>query len=73
MAATKKAASSSDDADSKPTSKKKGATYRVTAPLISAHVGQQVLQFSSGDILPDGLDQDSLDHLLDLGFIAEND
>lgn len=70
MAATKKAESA--DSGDKP-AKKKGATYQVTAPLISAHVGQQVLQYGAGDILPDGLDQDSLDHLIDLGFITETD
>jgi hypothetical protein len=52
---------------------KKSPTFRVTAPLIAVTVGEQVLQFSAGDVLPNGIDQGSIDHLTELGFIAESE
>lgn len=44
----------------------------VTGALISVKVGGQFLQYSKGDILPQGVDQESLLHHLDLGLIAED-
>lgn len=81
MTAAKKAAESKpDDApeskpdesaeDSKP-AKKGSKTYTVTAPLVAVTVGSQVLQYSNGDILPNGISKDTIDHLSGLGFIAE--
>lgn len=56
-------------ATSEPASK---GGYRVTAPLIAVKVGAQILQFHTGDILPGGVDEDSIKNLTDLGFIAES-
>jgi len=51
----------------------KGSGLVVTAPLISVQVGEQVLQFRAGDVLPKGIDDDSLEHLTKRGFIAERE
>lgn len=68
-APAKKAESSSDERPAK----KGDKTYKVSAPLIAVTVGEQVLQYREGDILPGGIKQDSLDQLSELGFVAEND
>lgn len=52
--------------------KKKGVLV-VNAPLVEVKVGSQVLQFSFGDVLPDGIDEDSLAHLRDLEFVKESE
>lgn len=70
MTAAKKAAAR-PTAETK--SAKKGPAYQVVAPLVAVKVGEQVLQYYAGDILPDGVAQDSIDHLSELGFIAEPD
>lgn len=73
MTAAKKAAAktaaSSDAADEAP--KFEASGYIVTAPLISVVVGEQVLQFRSGDVLPKGIDDDSVERLTDRGFIEK--
>lgn len=50
---------------------KKATQYVVTAPLVAATVGKTVLHFYSGDILPAGVDEDSLENLKGLGFVTE--
>lgn len=55
--------------DDKPVEGKVG--HKVTAPLIAVKVGEQVLQYHSGDVLPGGVDKETLERLSDLGFIAE--
>jgi hypothetical protein len=49
----------------------KGSGITVTAPLIAVPVGEQVLQFREGDVLPNGIDADVLERLTNRGFIAE--
>lgn len=72
-AAAKKAADPKATADSsdEPKRAEKVATYKVTAPLIAITLGSQVLQYSAGDTLPNGVDEDSIKRLTDLGLIAE--
>ena len=65
----KKAAAPKKAAESEDAPRKGGKTYRVSAPLIQVTVGEQVLQYSEGAVLPGGIDKDQLDHLSDLGFI----
>lgn len=62
------------EADEKPQggSSDKDATYRVVAPLVGVQIGSQVLQFSAGDILPQGVKAEAVEHLRDLGFIEKN-
>lgn len=45
----------------------------VTAPLIAATIGKQVLHFRQGDILPAGTDPANLENLKSLGFVAESE
>jgi len=47
------------------------AALKVTAPLVQVTVGDRVLHYHLGDTLPDGVAEDSIDHLKSLGFIAE--
>lgn len=54
-----------------PAAKKKG--LQVTAPLIQVSLGSAVVQFAYGDILPDGVSEDSLEHLKSLGYVGEVD
>lgn len=70
-AAAAKKTAAAKPADEKPAEKSKGGGLVVIAPLISVRVGDQVLQYRVGDVLPGGIDEDSLQHLTDLGFIAE--
>jgi hypothetical protein len=49
----------------------KASGYKVVAPLVAVRVGAQVLQYSVGDILPDGVDKNTLARLTNLGFLAE--
>ena len=42
----------------------------VTAPLIQAKVGQQVLHFQFGDVLPDGVSDDEIERLTALGLLS---
>lgn len=51
--------------------KKKAKSLVVTAPLIAAKIGNQVLHFRAGDVLPEGTDKASIDNLKSLGFVAE--
>ena len=52
---------------------KKSKGLRVTAPLVQVHLGSRAEQFYGGDILPDGVSEDSLKHLKSLGYVDEVD
>lgn len=45
--------------------------YVVTGARIQANVGSQVLQFSTGDVLPEGIDKESLERLVDRGLVEK--
>lgn len=64
----KKAAASAKKSDSA-----KGGGLRVVAPLVEVPIGSQVMQFGYGDILPDGVDPERLEHLKSLGFVESGD
>lgn len=51
---------------------KKAAVLTVVAPLVQAKIGNQVLHFYKGDILPEGVDAASLENLKSLGFVDES-
>lgn len=70
-AAPAKKAESDETPDSKP-AKKSGNTYKANG-LIQVPVGEQVLQFFAGDVLPAGIGQDTLDRLLEDGLIADSE
>lgn len=55
MAAAKKAAS-------------KGS-FKVTAPLVQVQLGDRSVQFQNGDVLPDGVSDESIDHLKSLDYV----
>lgn len=65
MAAPKKATQSAPA--------KKGEGLRVTAPLVQVRVGSQVLHLFNGDIVPDGIAKEQLDHLSELGYVTKGD
>lgn len=44
----------------------------VVAARVQVAVGSQVLQFSQGDVLPNGIDEKSLTRLSDRGLIKKN-
>lgn len=48
--------------------------YRVTAPLVQAYLDSGTpMQFREGDVLPDGISKESLEHLEDLGYINKGE
>lgn len=54
--------------------KKKGGGFTVVAPLVGIVTENgTALQLFAGDIVPEGTKQESIDHLLDLGYITEGD
>jgi hypothetical protein len=53
--------------------KKGGPSYTVVAPLIAVAFGSQVLQYSAGDVLPNGIAAETIERLTDRGFIAESE
>jgi hypothetical protein len=53
--------------------KKKGDALRVTAPLVQVVLGSRAVQFYNGDILPDGVGEDSIEHLKSLGYVEETE
>lgn len=67
-AAVKKAAAPKPPAEEKV---EKPSSFTVTVARIQVAVGSQVLQFSQGDVLPNGIAEDSIEHLSDRGFIAK--
>lgn len=52
---------------------KKAGHLTVTAPLVAATVGKTVLHFRAGDVLPEGVDAESIKNLKSLGFVAEGE
>lgn len=46
---------------------------RVTAPLVAVQIGAQVLQYVRGDMLPEGVAEDSIKHLKSLGYVEDID
>lgn len=52
---------------------RKAKGLKVTAPLVQVRIGNRAEQFFVGDVLPEGVDEDSLKHLKDLGYVAEVD
>lgn len=57
----------------KAAAKKQSDSYVVSGPLIQVMVGSNLLQYSFGDVLPDGIDEDSLKHLTENGLIQKGD
>jgi hypothetical protein len=51
----------------------KKKAHKVSAPLVQVRLGDRPAQFYFGDILPDGVDGDSLKHLKSLGYVDEVD
>lgn len=47
----------------------KGGSLRVTAPLVQVQLGDRSVQFSEGDVLPDGVSQESIEHLQSLEYV----
>jgi hypothetical protein len=53
---------------------KKGDGFRVVAPLVQASLDSGTpMQFREGDILPDGISKESLEHLQSLGYVTKGD
>lgn len=46
--------------------------YVVSGARIQVTVGSQVLQFSNGDVLPKGIDDETLERLTERGLIEKN-
>lgn len=50
----------------------KGADYVVTAPLVGVKdENDNARQLYEGDVVPDGTSQESIDWLLELGFVEK--
>jgi hypothetical protein len=47
----------------------KTSGYVVVAPLVQAVIGDRVLHFYKGDVLPGGISAESLQNLKELGFV----
>lgn len=45
----------------------------VTAPLVQVQVGSRAEQFFKGDVLPDGVSDESVKHLKDLGYLEDTE
>lgn len=52
---------------------RKAKGLKVTAPLVQVRIGNRAEQFFIGDLLPEGVDENSLKHLKDLGYVDEID
>jgi len=46
---------------------------RVVAPLVQVRLGERASQFYYGDVLPDGVSEESVKHLTGLGYVEEID
>ena len=55
------------------TGAKKGGAFKVTALVGVLDENGGARQLFAGDIVPEGTKQESIDHLLDLGYIVEGD
>ena len=68
MATAAKKAESKSDSENRPA---KGV-FTVTAPLVAAKDAQgNVVHLFHGDIVPEGVQQESIDHLLSLEYISK--
>lgn len=56
-----------------PAKGKGGDSYVVVGPLIQVEVGEQLLQYSFGDVLPDGISEKSLAHLTENGLVQKGE
>lgn len=52
---------------------KKAKGFKVAAPLVQVNLGGRAEQFYYGDILPDGVSEESVKHLKSLGYVEETD
>lgn len=52
---------------------KKSDVYTVAGPLIQVVVGSQLLQYSFGDVLPAGIDENALKHLTENGLVQKGE
>jgi hypothetical protein len=52
---------------------KKAKGLKVTAPLVQVDIAGRSSQFYRGDILPEGVSDESLEHLKGLGYVDEVD
>lgn len=69
MTTAKKAASSRKSDES--SEQEVGSGLRVVAPLVQVQIGDRVFQYVEGAVLPKGVNEDNLEHLKSLGFVAE--
>lgn len=44
---------------------------RVTAPLVEVKLGDRRARFYHGDVLPEGVDEESVKHLKSLGYVED--
>lgn len=54
-------------------SAKKAKGLKVSAPLVQVSLSSRSVQFFYGDILPEGVSEESIDHLKSLGYVEEID
>lgn len=47
----------------------KAASYVVTALMVTAKVGEKIVYFNRGDVLPGTVAPESIEHLLSVGLI----
>lgn len=53
-----------------PVAESKREPLRVTAPLVVVKNAKgSIVNLSQGDVVPDGTQQESIDHLLSLGYV----
>jgi hypothetical protein len=53
---------------------KKGGVLRVTAPLVAAITEDgTTIHLFQGDVVPDGISQESVDHLVSLEYVSDKD
>lgn len=50
----------------------RAASFVVIAPLITARLGDKVIYLDRGSVVPAGVAQESIVHLLSVGLIAES-
>lgn len=51
----------------------KGTAHVVTGALVQAQVGDRVLHFYRGDVLPKDVSEETVEHLKSLGYVTEGD
>lgn len=51
----------------------KNKSLKVTAQLVQVTLGGRAVQFYQGDVLPDGVSEDSVKHLESLGYVEKVD